>query len=195
LARDQAGKTAVYPVLRNVHRDGILAITTLADDLPGAMIAQAHEAATTIAQQLDYVGVLCVEFFVLQDGQLVVNEVAPRPHNSGHITMDACQCSQFEQQVRVLAGQPLGSISASHGGVMLNILGDIWFPPGSETPIEPDWNAVLAVPQAHLHLYGKQQVRRGRKMGHVNLTAADMAQVNQAAQQVAGILGIAWNHD
>lgn len=194
LARDQGGHVVCYPVLRNEHRDGILAVTHLTDSLPAPLTEQAQQAAHAIANQLDYVGVLCVEFFVLTDGRLVVNEVAPRPHNSGHITMDACLCSQFEQQARVLAGLPLGPAHAHSHGIMLNILGDIWYPDGSAQPVEPDWSALLAVPSARLHLYGKTEVRRGRKMGHVNLVGGEQNDVSAAAQQVAEILGIAW-HD
>lgn len=190
LARDPAGRVASYPVLRNEHQDGILVRTLLDRSLPSNIVRQAHEAAITIAEKLNYVGVLCVEFFLLAQQQLVVNEVAPRPHNSGHITMDACHCSQFEQQVRVLCGLPPGATEACQEGIMLNILGDIWFPEGCLQPTEPDWAAVLAIPQARLHLYGKTEVRKGRKMGHVNLVAATMAEAQGAAREVANILGI-----
>src|SRR5262249_25987842 len=129
---------------------------------------QARHYATRIADALAYVGVLCVEFFVLEEsgnGRLVVNEIAPRPHNSGHYTIDACVTSQFEQQARVLAGLPLGSTAQMAASVMLNILGDSWFDQGQRRT--PDWGSVLRVPGAKLHLYGKTEPRLGRKMGHV----------------------------
>jgi 5-(carboxyamino)imidazole ribonucleotide synthase len=152
---------------------------------------QAAQAARSIAQALGYVGVMCVEFFVLKDGRLVANEIAPRPHNSGHYTMDACACSQFEQQVRAMAGLPLGDTACLASVVMLNILGDIWFD-AEGAMREPDWRAVLAVPGARLHLYGKTQARRGRKMGHVNVVGETLAQVRERASRVAAALGIAY---
>ncbi|MEI2417938.1 5-(carboxyamino)imidazole ribonucleotide synthase [Orrella sp. JC864] len=190
LARGADGQAEVFPVARNVHHDGILAVTTVGDALAPELERQAVQAALDIARGLDYQGVLCVEFFVLRDGRLVVNEIAPRPHNSGHYTLDACQCSQFEQQARVLAGLPLGSTRLLAPAVMLNILGDAWFEPGSQTPREPDWAGVLAVPAAKLHLYGKKQARRGRKMGHVTCVAPTLAQAQAAAAQVARVLGL-----
>ena len=122
---------------------------------------------------MNYVGVLCVEFFVLDDGRLLANEIAPRPHNSGHYTIDACVGSQFDQQARVLAGQPLGDSSLLAPSVMLNVLGDVWY--DGDRKREPDWPSVLAVPGAKLHLYGKSDARRGRKMGHVTCVAATLA--------------------
>ena len=141
-----------------------------------------------MAQGLDYVGVLCVEFFVLQDGSLVVNEIAPRPHNSGHYSLDACDQSQFDLQVRTLAGLPLVAPRQHSASVMLNLLGDLWGPDMDRTPA---WDAVLALPGAHLHLYGKRQARAGRKMGHLTLTGPDAQTVRATALQAAQILGIA----
>jgi 5-(carboxyamino)imidazole ribonucleotide synthase len=144
--------------------------------------------ARAVAQGLDYVGVLCVEFFVLADGRLVVNEIAPRPHNSGHYTQNACDLSQFDLQVRTLAGLPLTPPRQHSPAIMLNLLGDLW---GRAAPDAlPDWAAVLALPGTHLHLYGKQQARPGRKMGHLNVTGATIAQVRAIALQAAAILGI-----
>lgn len=195
LARGFDGGDVVFPVARNLHRDGILAVSTVAsvDSDPGHVQRQhqATEAARAIAQGLDYHGVLCVEFFVLTDGSLVVNEIAPRPHNSGHYTIDACVSSQFEQQARVMAGLPLGSTALLAPAIMLNILGDIWFEPGASTPREPDWSAALAVPSAKLHLYAKHEARRGRKMGHVTIVAATLDQARMDAAQVAAALGMA----
>ncbi len=187
LARGLDGACAVFPVATNVHHDGILAVTTV-DMQPVAMSAQATQAACEIASGLDYHGVMCVEFFVLQDGQLLVNEIAPRPHNSGHFTMNACVTSQFEQQARVMAGLPLGSVRLLAPVVMLNILGDAWYPDDSDMQLEPDWSAVLSVPGASLHLYGKREARRARKMGHVNITGATLAETIAAANQIVEVL-------
>lgn len=187
MARGLDGECAVFPVARNVHHEGILAVTTV-DTQPVAMSAQATEAALAIARGLNYHGVMCVEFFVLQDGRLLVNEIAPRPHNSGHFTMNACVTSQFEQQARVMAGLPLGSTRQLSPVVMLNILGDAWYPDASEVQAEPDWSAVLAVPGASLHLYGKREARRARKMGHVNITGVTLAETIAAANQIVKIL-------
>lgn len=191
LARDHRGNTVCYPPVKNEHRDGILALSTsdALDDHP-ALAQKATRMAESIVSRLDYVGVLCVEFFVLEDGNLIVNEMAPRPHNSGHYSMDASICSQFEQQVRVLAGMPLGDTRTRSSAIMINILGDIWFADSTADPREPAWDQVLAVPGAHLHLYGKTSVRRGRKMGHVNVVGTTPDLARQAAQRVASILHI-----
>ena len=195
LARGFDGADVVFPVARNLHRDGILAVSTVAatdsDPAHAQRQAKATEAARAIAQGLGYHGVLCVEFFVLTDGSLVVNEIAPRPHNSGHYTIDACVSSQFEQQARVMAGLPLGSTALLAPAIMLNILGDIWFDAGSTTPREPDWAAALSVPSAKLHLYGKHEARRGRKMGHVTIVADTLDHARADAARVAAALGMA----
>ena len=186
VARGADGAMVHFPVQRNLHRDGILAVTEVfAGNVPAPLAARAIAAAESIAQGLDYVGLLCVEFFVLQDGSLVVNEIAPRPHNSGHYTLDACDQSQFIVQVRTLAGLPLTPPRQHSAAVMLNLLGDIW------AGGRPDWSAVLALPGTHLHLYGKAQARTGRKMGHLNITAASPEQARAVALQAAQLLGIA----
>jgi 5-(carboxyamino)imidazole ribonucleotide synthase len=187
LARGLDGQCAVFPVARNVHEQGILAVTTV-DLQPVAMTARATEAALAIARGLKYEGVLCVEFFVLGDGQLLVNEIAPRPHNSGHFSMNACVTSQFEQQARVMAGLPLGSTRLLAPVVMLNILGDVWYPGEDDTQAEPNWAGVLAVPGSSLHLYGKREARRARKMGHVNCTGETLEKVVTQANQVVQLL-------
>jgi 5-(carboxyamino)imidazole ribonucleotide synthase len=187
LARGLDGQCAVFPIARNVHEQGILAVTTV-DMQAVAMTVRATEAALAIAQGLKYEGVLCVEFFVLGDGQLLVNEIAPRPHNSGHFSMNACVTSQFEQQARVMAGLPLGSTRLLAPVVMLNILGDVWYPRSEDKQAEPDWQGVLAVPGASLHLYGKREARRARKMGHVNCTGATLAEAVSHANQVVQVL-------
>jgi 5-(carboxyamino)imidazole ribonucleotide synthase len=138
---------------------------------------------------MHYVGVLCVEFFILDDGTLVANEMAPRPHNSGHYSLDACDVSQFELQVRCLAGLPLAAPRLHSPAVMLNLLGDLWFDDDGRERVPP-WGAVLALPGAHLHLYGKSSARRGRKMGHLTFTAADAAGARAVALQAAALLGL-----
>lgn len=190
LARGADGATVVYPSATNEHRDGILAVSTVDTGSPDPLFQQAGEAALRIAGALDYVGVLCVEFFVLQDGRLVANEIAPRPHNSGHYTMNASVASQFEQQARATAGLPLADTTSLCPVIMLNLLGDLWFDPASGARREPDWASVLAVPGAQLHLYGKAEARRGRKMGHVNVLGASLEQVRERTIRVAAALGL-----
>ncbi|GAB3539139.1 5-(carboxyamino)imidazole ribonucleotide synthase [Noviherbaspirillum agri] len=191
-ARGADGQSVVYPIAENVHRDGILFTTTV----PGPNVcpesaAKAQAAALSIIAQMGYVGVLCIEFFVLQDGSLVVNEMAPRPHNSGHYTIDACVTSQFAQQARAMARMPLGEVHQHSPAVMLNILGDVWFENGSDQPREPAWDRVLALPGANLHLYGKDDARPGRKMGHVTFVAPSLEQAQASLRAACGILGIA----
>ncbi len=189
VARGADGLMVHLPVQRNLHRQGILAVTEVGPGLlPEATERQAIEATRAIAQGLDYVGVLCVEFFLLQDGSLVVNEMAPRPHNSGHWSLDGADVSQFELQVRALAGLPLVQPRQHSAALMLNLLGDLWFQDGRER--EPSWNEVLALPGAHLHLYGKAQARPGRKMGHLTFTAADAATARANALRACAVLGL-----
>ncbi|KRB92825.1 5-(carboxyamino)imidazole ribonucleotide synthase [Noviherbaspirillum sp. Root189] len=191
-ARGADGRSVVYPIAENVHRDGILFTTTVPGPNVSAQSAdKAQQAALSIVAQLGYVGVLCIEFFVLQDGSLVVNEMAPRPHNSGHYTIDACVTSQFAQQVRAMARLPLGDVRQHSPAVMLNILGDVWFEGSSDAPREPAWDKVLALPGANLHLYGKDDPRRGRKMGHVTFVAPTLAAAQESLRAACGILGIA----
>jgi 5-(carboxyamino)imidazole ribonucleotide synthase len=194
VARGMDGTCVNLPVQRNLHRDGILAGTEVYEgNLPLALIERAQAAAKSIAEGLQYVGVLCVEFFVLDEaspaaqglGGLVVNEMAPRPHNSGHYSMDACDVSQFELQVRTLAGMPLTQPRQHSPAIMLNLLGDLW-PEGGVPP----WDKVLALPGAHLHLYGKAKASKGRKMGHLTLTGASVAQVRANALEAARLLGM-----
>ncbi len=190
-ARGHDGASVVYPIAENVHRDGILFTTTVpGPNVSDACAKQAQDAARAIVAQLGYVGVLCIEFFVLADGTLVVNEMAPRPHNSGHYTIDACITSQFAQQVRAMARLPLGDVRQHSPAVMLNILGDVWFEGDSTTPREPAWDRVLALPGANLHLYGKDDPRRARKMGHVSFVAPTLEQAQDSLRQACAILGI-----
>ncbi len=189
VARGAGGQMVHLPVQRNLHRDGILAVTSVPAGLDPGIEAQAIANTARIAESMEYVGVLCVEFFVLTDGSIVANEMAPRPHNSGHYSIDACDVSQFELQVRALTGAPLPPPRLHSPAVMLNLLGDLWFDT-SGAVIEPDWAAVLALPGVHLHLYGKAQPRRGRKMGHVTVTGTTAEGVRQVALEAAGLLGI-----
>jgi len=191
VARSAFGDVVALPVQQNLHIDGILAVTQVpAPDATPAQCTQAVAAASALAEAMGYVGVLCVEFFVLADGSLVANEMAPRPHNSGHWSIDGSDISQFELQVRTLTGLPLVQPRQHSAAVMLNLLGDLWFPGGSPQEQTPPWAAVLALPGVHLHLYGKTSARPGRKMGHLTVTAATPAQAHDVALQAARLLGL-----
>ena len=189
VCRAADGSCATFPVSENEHRGGILAVGVVPARVSPQVEQQARAHATRIAQAMDYVGVLCVEFFVLDDGHLVANEMAPRPHNSGHYTIDACHTSQFAQQARILAGLPLGDTTAHSASVMLNLLGDLWFHDGDRR--EPPWAEVLADPRAKLHLYGKKEPRPGRKMGHLTLVAPTRDEALAQAVHAAAVLGMA----
>lgn len=160
IARGFDNAYSIFPAAENQHAHGILDVSIVPANVPQEVIQRANETAVCVAERLDYRGVLCVEFFVLADGQLVINEIAPRPHNSGHYSIDACVTSQFEQQVRTLCGLPLGSTERYCAAVMVNLLGDLW------QSADPDWRHLLRHPFAKLHLYGKSEARPGRKMGH-----------------------------
>jgi 5-(carboxyamino)imidazole ribonucleotide synthase len=164
-ARGLDGSIVEYPAFENRHRDHILDLTTAPAAISPAIAKQAIEVTRAILRQLQYVGVLCVEFFVSTDNELLVNELAPRPHNSGHLTFDAAVTSQFEQQVRAICGLPLGSTELYRPAAMANLLGDLW------TDAEPNWAAASRFPDVKLHLYGKATPRPGRKMGHLTATA------------------------
>ena len=193
VSRSAVGDMVHFPVQQNLHRSGILAVTVVpAPAISPGLQQRAVAAACSVAAALGYVGVLCVEFFVLADGSLVVNEMAPRPHNSGHYSIDACDVSQFDLQVRAMVAAPLVAPRQHSPCVMLNLLGDLWFRSGAQE-IAPDWAAVLALPGVHLHLYGKASARPGRKMGHLTVTAASAEAADAVARQVAARLGIeAW---
>jgi 5-(carboxyamino)imidazole ribonucleotide synthase len=175
VARGFDGSCVSYAPSQNTHHNGILAKSVHPARVDQGLLDQATNAAKTVAQQLNYVGLLCVEFFVLADGSLVANEMAPRPHNSGHYTIDACWASQFEQQVRAMTGLPLASTTQHSPAVMLNLLGDAWFE--GQTQREPDWHYVLNHAHAKLHLYGKAQAREGRKMGHITVLGEDASAI------------------
>ncbi|HEY2252185.1 MAG TPA: 5-(carboxyamino)imidazole ribonucleotide synthase [Planctomycetaceae bacterium] len=172
------GSVVTYPPIENAHRHHILDLSCCPARISDAVAAQASEIARGVLDSLACVGVLCVEFFVTRDGGLLINELAPRPHNSGHLTIDACTTSQFEQQLRAICHLPLGSTELLRPAAMANLLGDLW------EPGEPDWAAACGLADVKLHLYGKLQARPGRKMGHLTVLAADaeaaLARVEQA---------------
>lgn len=166
LARSVAGEVAVFPVPENRHAKGILDLSLVPAAIGSAVAERAQGMAVRLAETLDYIGVLAVEFFLLKDGTLLLNEMAPRPHNSGHYTLEACATSQFQQQVRMMCGLPPGSPDLLSPAVMANLLGDAWH--GRQAPA---WEQVLMEPSAHLHLYGKGEAHPGRKMGHITVLA------------------------
>lgn len=186
VVRDVAGNIATYDPVENHHRDHILDISVVPARIPAPIQEQAREVAIGIAEALDYIGILAVEFFLSGEGALLVNEMAPRPHNSGHHTIDACTSSQFEQQLRAITGLPIGSTRLHSPTVMLNLLGDVWV----DHDGSPPWAEVLAIPGASLHLYGKHEARRGRKMGHLTLTAESLDEVLAAHERARGLLRI-----
>ncbi|HEV2083533.1 MAG TPA: 5-(carboxyamino)imidazole ribonucleotide synthase [Gemmatimonadales bacterium] len=167
LARGVNGDVAPFPVAENQHRDGILETSVVPARVPEATTREARELATGLAEEMEYVGVLGVELFVANGGRLLVNEMAPRPHNSGHYTLDACSTDQFEQQLRALCGLPLAQPWLLSPVAMINLLGDLW------ADGEPRWEEALRRPGVRLHLYGKAEARPGRKMGHLNCLATD----------------------
>ncbi|HKB13821.1 MAG TPA: 5-(carboxyamino)imidazole ribonucleotide synthase [Vicinamibacterales bacterium] len=176
-ARGVKGEWSYFGPIENLHACHILDVSVAPADVAAAIASQAVEATRAVMEALDYIGILCVEFFVARDGRLIANELAPRPHNSGHLTFDACRTSQFEQQLRAICGLPLGSPEMLQPAAMANLLGDVW--DGGE----PDWAAALAFPDVKLHLYGKSSPRPGRKMGH--LTALARASLDAKTHVVA----------
>jgi 5-(carboxyamino)imidazole ribonucleotide synthase len=174
-ARSAIGEFVHYGATENQHRNGILDVSIAPARVPATVVHDAVEIARAVLEKLEVVGVLCVEFFVAKDGRLLINELAPRPHNSGHFTFDANVTSQFEQQLRAVCGLPLGSVKQLSPAAMANVLGDLW------NGGEPHWAAAAAVPNVKLHLYGKSSARPGRKMGH--LTAL-MPTINEALATV-----------
>lgn len=182
LARSLDGQTAIYPIAENVHRRHILHTTRAPAPMTADLAARATAIACEVARALDHVGVMAVEMFELADGGLLVNEIAPRTHNSGHYTYGACSTSQFEQHVRAICGLPLGDPRALSGAVMVNLIGDLW----SAGP--PAWEHVLARPEARLHLYGKDAPAPGRKMGHVVLLDDDTDRALVTAESLIDVL-------
>ena len=180
LARRANGEVACFPAAENRHRNGILDVSIVPAGVASSLRTEAIEIAQRVARELDYVGVLAVEFFVCGN-RLHVNEMAPRPHNSGHYTIDACITSQFEQQVRVLCGLPLGDPAAHSSAVMVNLLGDLWYAKAAAHPAEPPWASIFDTPGLKLHLYGKHHARAGRKMGHFTVLGDPGAALVDAA--------------
>jgi 5-(carboxyamino)imidazole ribonucleotide synthase len=185
VVRDAKGGVVTYDAAENLHHRHILDLSIVPARLPAAVLTEAAEIAITVAEALDYVGLLAVEFFLATDGRLLVNEMAPRPHNSGHHTLDACETSQFEQQLRAVCGIPLGSPRLMQPAVMWNLLGDLWV--DETTP--PDWRPILATPGATLHIYGKNAARPGRKMGHATFTAPTLEEALAGATRCREALG------
>lgn len=189
VVRSLTGETVTYPLFENIHRNGILATTIFPARVSTKVSETVRGYAARIAEMLQYQGVLCIEFFVLADGSVAANEMAPRPHNSGHVTIEAAVTSQFEEQVRAMTGLPLGDTSPLCHGVMLNLLGDLWFD-AHDNPVEPDWATLLKIEGVKLHLYGKAQARHARKMGHVTVLGATEAEALSRAQRAAAVLGL-----
>lgn len=199
MARGFEGTTAIFPVFENVHAHGILASSRMPARQDPRILEQACQMTRSIALALNYHGVLCVEYFVVSASEglgtspasenlrLVANEMAPRPHNSGHATIDACSSSQFEQQVRVLAGWPLGGTQPYRHACLINVLGDRWWNT-SGVFREPRWSALLALPGVALHRYGKREARPGRKMGHLSVCAASAEELDARAAEVMAVL-------
>ena len=184
LCRSEAGDVDCFPVAQNEHRNGILDISAAPAELSQETDVAVRQAARSIADGLDYCGVLAVEFFISTDQQVLVNEMAPRPHNSGHFTIDACETSQFEQQLRMMCGIPAGSSRQHSAVVMWNILGDLWPQDGT-----PNWGEVLGQGNMKLHLYGKSEARAGRKMGHINCLASDTIEARKQLDEIKKKLG------
>ncbi|OBU87941.1 5-(carboxyamino)imidazole ribonucleotide synthase [Chromobacterium subtsugae] len=184
VTRVSSAQSAVFPLAENIHKNGILDESIVPARVAPALARQAQEMARKLAEALDYVGVLAVEFFVLADHSLVVNEIAPRPHNSGHYTLTACLTDQFQQQVRAMCGLLPGRTDLLSPVVMVNLLGDVWREDGRE----PHWDVLAEAPNAQLHLYGKKTARPGRKMGHFNVMAATADEALEQARALKDTL-------
>ena len=174
-ARGLDGAFAHFGAIENTHANHILDLSVAPARVSAEITREAVNTTRSIMEELDYIGVLCVEFFLTTDGRLLVNEVAPRPHNSGHFTFDACITSQFEQQVRAVCGLPLGATTQMRSAAMVNLLGDLW------AHGEPDWSGALAIPEIKLHLYGKTEPRARRKMGHITALGESVEQAIEKA--------------
>ena len=181
-ARDRKGNFADYGVIENEHKNHILDISFAPAEVSEKVFREAVRIAREVAEKFDYVGTLCVEFFLTKDGKLIVNEIAPRPHNSGHLTFDVCVTSQFEQQLRAVCGLPLGSTEFLRPAAMANLLGDLW------KKGEPDWAKVLENKNIKLHLYGKQEARKGRKMGHLTAIGVSPIEARETVRKMRKVL-------
>ncbi len=188
LARDETGEVKCFPAVENHHLHGVLDISSV-PPARACLSESAENMAAEIARKIDYVGVMAVEYFVVR-GQLYVNEMAPRPHNSGHYTLDACVTDQFEQQVRVLCGLPLGDTRLHSAATMVNLLGDLWYLDAPSHARVPEWQKLLAVPNLKLHLYGKRHAKPGRKMGHFTVVGEDAGDVQKSALAGRRAIGI-----
>ncbi len=181
-ARNPAGQFAHYGAIENIHRDHILDLSIAPARIPAALAAQTVELTRTVMHALDAVGVLCVEFFLTAHNELLINEIAPRPHNSGHLTIEAAFASQFEQQLRAVCSLPLADTHPVRPAAMANLLGDLW------AEGEPDWAAALQSPHVKLHLYGKRDARPGRKMGHLTALGPDVETALATVTRARGAL-------
>ena len=182
VARSSVAQEEYFPIAENVHRNGILFTSTVPASVSEDLQQRARTYTKKIAQDLNYIGVLAVEYFIDTEGALYFNEMAPRTHNSGHYTIDACYTSQFEQQVRAICGLPLGNVTAHTPVTMVNLLGDLWG--GAAQNQQPDWGKILTDNKVKLHLYGKQEARSGRKMGHFCVLADDVEMVKSKAEKL-----------
>jgi 5-(carboxyamino)imidazole ribonucleotide synthase len=184
VARSASAAVRVFPISENIHTNHILDFSIVPARVPAETLAKAEKLARLVAEKIDLVGVLGVEFFVTKSGDVLINELAPRTHNSGHYTIDACMTSQFEQQVRAICGLPLGAVTLLSPVVMVNILGDAWkWDASGQCVGDPNWDALLAQPNVRLHLYGKEEPRVGRKMGHFTVVARDAEMAFELAQK------------
>lgn len=189
MARNSSGQCQSFTLAENQHSHGILDVSIAPARTSAALLAKAEEMAKQVAEHLNYVGVLAVEFFIV-NGELLINEIAPRPHNSGHYTLDGCVTHQFEQQVRALCNLPLGAPRLHSASVMVNLLGDLWFQNNSDESREPDWAMLNKIPNLKLHLYGKQSARPGRKMGHFTVIDSDITEALTTALAARKAIGV-----
>ena len=186
VVRNKNRQVATYDPVENIHRNHILDISIVPARVSENILSEAKKLALAVAESLNYIGILAVEFFLSSDGRLLINEIAPRPHNSGHHTINACVCSQFENQARAIGGLPLGSTRLLSPVVMMNLLGDLW----PEKNSYPDWSAITNIPDASLHLYGKREARKGRKMGHATFLGQTMEEVLIKLDSVRGCFNL-----
>jgi 5-(carboxyamino)imidazole ribonucleotide synthase len=188
VARNEHGEARPFPVAENIHTQHILDFSIVPARLPEAVTRAAQEIATRVAEKLGVVGLIAVEFFVARSGEVLVNELAPRPHNSGHWSIEGCETSQFEQHVRAVCGLPLGGVDVREPSVMVNILGDAWRWRDGCVSGDANWGAILAAPRTKLHLYGKAEPRIGRKMGHFTVRDSDVETALARAKELKGQL-------
>ena len=184
VARNESGEVKTYPVFENSHRNHILDVTIFPGRLSESVSKQARQIAEELAVKIGLIGLLTIEFFLTDSGDLLINELAPRPHNSGHVTFDVCMTSQFQQHIRAVCNLPLGNTEPLQNGIMINILGDSWIDG------EPDWNKLLQIDGLNLHLYGKTDPKPARKMGHVTISGEDLFEKGNLARGILKIPAI-----